>query len=59
MSSHADFAIDTSTRAGSIALLRDSQVLGRLRRATKPIFDPAFFRDLELLAIQGAVSHGQ
>jgi tRNA threonylcarbamoyladenosine biosynthesis protein TsaB len=42
-------AIDTSTRAGSIALLRDSQVLGEISACEEIPYSTRLFRDLELL----------
>src|SRR4030088_572248 len=42
-------AIDTSTRAGSIALLRDSQVLGEIAAREDTPYSTRLFRDLELL----------
>jgi tRNA threonylcarbamoyladenosine biosynthesis protein TsaB len=42
-------AIDTSTRAGSIALLRDSQVLAEIAAREEAPYSTRLFRDLELL----------
>src|SRR6266853_2800323 len=42
-------AIDTSTRAGSIALLRDRQVLGEIAAREETPYSTRLFRDLELL----------
>jgi tRNA threonylcarbamoyladenosine biosynthesis protein TsaB len=42
-------AIDTSTRAGSIALLRDRQVLGEIAACEEIPYSTRLFRDLELL----------
>jgi tRNA threonylcarbamoyladenosine biosynthesis protein TsaB len=42
-------AIDTSTRAGSIALLRDSQVLGEIAARDETPYSTRLFRDLERL----------
>jgi tRNA threonylcarbamoyladenosine biosynthesis protein TsaB len=42
-------AIDTSTRAGSIALLRDSQVLAEISAREDTPYSTRLFRDLELL----------
>ena len=42
-------AIDTSTRAGSIALLRDSQVLAEIAAREETPYSTRLFRDLELL----------
>src|SRR5882672_6551092 len=42
-------AIDTSTRAGSIALLRDSQVLGEIAAREETPYSTRLFRDLERL----------
>jgi tRNA threonylcarbamoyladenosine biosynthesis protein TsaB len=42
-------AIDTSTRAGSVALLRDSEVLGEMAAREETPYSTRLFRDLELL----------
>src|SRR5712691_5110539 len=42
-------AIDTSSRAGSIALLRDSQVLAEIAAREETPYSTRLFRDLELL----------
>src|ERR1700682_4553062 len=42
-------AIDTSTRAGSIALLRDRQVLAEIAAREETPYSTRLFRDLELL----------
>jgi tRNA threonylcarbamoyladenosine biosynthesis protein TsaB len=42
-------AIDTSTRAGSVALLRDSEVLGEIAAREETPYSTRLFRDLELL----------
>jgi tRNA threonylcarbamoyladenosine biosynthesis protein TsaB len=42
-------AIDTSTRAGSIALLRDREVLGEIAEREESPYSTRLFRDLELL----------
>ena len=42
-------AIDTSTRAGSIALLRDRQVLAEIAAREDTPYSTRLFRDLELL----------
>jgi tRNA threonylcarbamoyladenosine biosynthesis protein TsaB len=42
-------AIDTSTRAGSIALLRDRQVLGEFAAREETPYSARLFRDLEVL----------
>ncbi len=42
-------AIDTSTRAGSVALLRDRQVLGEVSGHEETPYSNRLFRDLELL----------
>jgi tRNA threonylcarbamoyladenosine biosynthesis protein TsaB len=42
-------AIDTSTRAGSIALLRDSEVLAEISAREDTPYSTRLFRDLELL----------
>jgi tRNA threonylcarbamoyladenosine biosynthesis protein TsaB len=42
-------AIDTSTRAGSIALLRDSQVLAEIAAREETPYSTRLFRDLDLL----------
>ena len=42
-------AIDTSTRAGSIALLRDRQVLAEIAACQETPYSTRLFRDLELL----------
>ena len=42
-------AIDTSTRAGSIALLRDRQVLAEIAAHEETPYSTRLFRDLELL----------
>src|ERR1700690_1603747 len=42
-------AIDTSTRAGSVALLRDRQVLVEISAREETPYSTRLFRDLELL----------
>src|SRR5258708_23991911 len=42
-------ALDTSTRAGSIALLRDSEVLAEISAREETPYSTRLFRDLELL----------
>jgi tRNA threonylcarbamoyladenosine biosynthesis protein TsaB len=42
-------AVDTSTRAGSIALLRDNQVLGEIAARDETHYSTGLFRDLGLL----------
>src|ERR1700674_3870338 len=42
-------AIDTSTRAGSIALLRDREVLAEIAAREETPYSARLFRDLELL----------
>src|ERR1700694_2174847 len=42
-------ALDTSTRAGSIALLRDSQVLAEISSREDTPYSTRLFRDLEVL----------
>jgi len=49
MTSMLILAIDTSTRAGSIALLRDRQVLGEIAAREETPYSTRLFRDLELL----------
>src|SRR5258708_28423423 len=42
-------ALDTSTRAGSIALVRDSEVLAEISAREDTPYSTRLFRDLELL----------
>src|SRR5260370_32048679 len=49
MTSLLILAIDTSTRAGSSALLRDRQVLGEIAAREETPYSTRLFRDLELL----------
>src|SRR5258708_18734539 len=42
-------ALDTSTRAGSIALVRDSEILAEISAREETPYSTRLFRDLELL----------
>src|SRR5260221_14513296 len=44
-----NLAIDTSSRAGSVALLRDTQVLGEIAAREETPYSTRLFRDLHLL----------
>jgi tRNA threonylcarbamoyladenosine biosynthesis protein TsaB len=52
-------AIDTSTRAGSIALLRDREVLAEISAREDTPFSTRLFRDLELLQSRAAFRMSQ
>jgi tRNA threonylcarbamoyladenosine biosynthesis protein TsaB len=52
-------AIDTSTRAGSIALLRDRDVLAEISAREDTPFSTRLFRDLELLQTRAAFRMNQ
>jgi tRNA threonylcarbamoyladenosine biosynthesis protein TsaB len=52
-------AIDTSTRAGSIALLRDSEVLAEISAREDTPYSTRLFRDLEVLQSRAQFSMSQ
>ena len=52
-------AIDTSTRSGSIALLRDSEILAEISAREDTPYSTRLFRDLELLQSRAKFSMNQ
>jgi tRNA threonylcarbamoyladenosine biosynthesis protein TsaB len=52
-------AIDTSTRAGSVAVLRDSEVLAEIASREETPYSTRLFRDLELLQSRAPFRMGQ
>jgi tRNA threonylcarbamoyladenosine biosynthesis protein TsaB len=52
-------AIDTSSRMGSAAILRDSQVLAEVSGYEETPYSSRIFRDIELLQERAAIKIGQ